>query len=128
MAKKSSALSRLITSIEVKDENGTLSVPVSKESNSLANKVLITRIRTMIEESIKEWKMKGLSLTPKELRELAGAARDVADSSNLIYGDGEDIVDPSSKPEKDAEQVSPEAIDFSNLKPENADTESKGNP
>lgn len=125
MGKKSSAMARLVTSIEIKHDDGTVTnVPVSKEDNSVANKVLITQVRTMISGAIKEYKDKGITLSPKDLRELASAVREVADSSTEIYKDGEDVVPPST--EKKVEAL-PDEISFDAIKPDD-NSSSKANP
>lgn len=125
MAKKSSTLARLITSIEVKQVDGTiLNVPVGQEDNATANKILITQVRSMVTDAIKTYREKGAVLTPKDLRELAGAARDVADSSNEIYKQG-DLPDPSGQPNEKKLEPLADIIDFSAFKPEDSKNSSE---
>lgn len=110
--KKSGALARLVSSIEINNPDGTVThVPISAEDNSTANKILASQMRELISKSIH--KFGGLDvMTPKELKELTEAARNVAEFSGEVYKSGESI----ETGEKRAEPVLEDVLDFSKLK------------
>lgn len=111
--KKSSALARLVDSIEIKNADGsTTLVPVSKADNDTANKILASQMRSLLQKSIVKFGDLAL-MTPKELKELAEAARSVAEFSGEVYKSGDSIEDGSEKP---VEPITTEALDFSKLK------------
>ncbi len=112
--KKSGALARLVSSIEISNPDGTIThVPVSAEDNSTANKILASQMRELISKSIH--KFGGLDvMTPKELKELTEAARNVAEFSGEVYKSGEVI----ETGEKRAEPIVEDVLDFSKLKPQ----------
>lgn len=111
--KKSSALARLVDSIEIKNSDGsTTMVPVSAEDNATANKILASQMRNLIQKSIVKFGDLAL-MTPKELKELAEAARNVAELSGEVYKSGESIGDGN---EKTIEPAVTDILDFSRLK------------
>ena len=112
--KKSGALARLVESIEIKNPDGTTTlVPVSKEDNATANKILASQMRTLIQKHIE--KMGNLDvMTPKELKEMTEAAKNIAEFSGEVYKDGESIGDEEG--EKKIEGTATDVLDFSKLK------------
>jgi hypothetical protein len=97
MAKKSSALGRLVSCIEIKTPDGeVMLVPISAEDNITSNKILASKMRRLIEDNMKSYS--GKIMTPKELKELAEAARSVAEFSGEVYKQGEPLED--GKPTK----------------------------
>lgn len=112
-AKKSAALARLVEAIEIKNPDGTTTmVPVSAEANSIANKIMASQMRALMQKSIE--KFMGIDhMTPKELKEFTEAARNIAEFSGEVYKAGEEVKEPG---EKKVEAISEEDIDFSNIK------------
>ncbi len=107
MAKKSSAMARLVTSIEVKQPDGSLiSVPVSAEDNTKANKIMASKMRSMFESTMKKYQDAEQTLTPKELKEMADAARAIAEFSGEIYKSGDVIQEEDGPSVKQAEPSS----------------------
>lgn len=126
-SKKSGALARLVSSIEISNPDGTIThVPVSAEDNSTANKILASQMRELISKSIH--KFGGLDvMTPKELKELTEAARNVAEFSGEVYKSGEVI----ETGEKRAEPIVEDVLDFSKLKsqkPSETKSDQEGKP
>jgi hypothetical protein len=111
--KKSGAVARLVESIEIHNADGsTTMVPVTAEDNSKANKILASQMRDLITKSIV--KFGGLAImTPKELKELTEAARNIAEFSGEVYKSGETIETGSIKR---VEPIVSEVLDFSELK------------
>ncbi len=111
--KKSAALARLVESIEITNADGTkLMVPVSAEANAVLNKIMASQMRSLIQKSMEKFADQD-HLTPKELKELTEAARNVAEFSGEVYKAGEEINEPG---EKRADPVVADVIDFSKLK------------
>lgn len=111
--KKSGALARLVESIEIKNPDGTITqVPVTKEDNDNLNKILASQMRDLIQKSIHKFAGQD-HMTPKELKELTEAARNVAEFSGEVYKAGESL------DENNVKRVDPivsEVLDFSKLK------------
>lgn len=111
--KRSAALARLVDSIEITSPDGAkLMVPVSAEANATLNKIMASQMRALIQKSMEKFSNVD-HMTPKELKELTEAARNVAEFSGEVYKAGEEINEPG---EKKVEAVDTEMIDFSNLK------------
>lgn len=126
-AKKSGALARLVSSIEISNPDGTVThVPITAEDNSTANKILASQMRELISKSIH--KFGGLDvMTPKELKELTEAARNVAEFSGEVYKSGESI----DAGEKRVEPITEDVLDFSKLKagkPSETKSDPEGKP
>ena len=85
-AKKSAALARLVEAIEIKNPDGTTTmVPVSAEANSIANKIMASQMRALMQKSIEKF-MSIDHMTPKELKEFTEAARNIAEFSGTDLG------------------------------------------
>ncbi len=114
--------------IEVKNKDGSYTpVPVDETGNRVANQILASKMRNLIEDSIKKYKDHDTTLTPKELKELTDAAKNVAEFSGDVYRAAEPIA-PSGPTPVSTEVI--EGIDFGGLKkeepkPENEDTGSE---
>lgn len=111
--KKSSALARLVQSIEITNADGTTTmVPISADDNATANKILASQMRNLIQQSIEKFGNMD-HMSPKELKDLTEAARNIAEFSGEVYKAGESIDDPG---EKKVDAVVTDVIDFSRLK------------
>lgn len=110
--KKSSTLARLMDSVEIKNTDGdTVMVPVTAEDNIIANKILASQMRALIQKSIQKFGGQDF-LTPKELKELTEAARNVAEFSGEVYKPG-DSLEP--KRVEGSDETISDVIDFSKL-------------
>jgi hypothetical protein len=98
---KSSALAQLTPNAFIVPINGTdVTVAANKEENTILNMLLASRMRAVIQKTMEDYKDDEVKFTPKELRDLAAAARDVAAFSAEVYASAE----PLGKTEKPAEQ------------------------
>ena len=112
--KKSSTLARLFTSIEVKHPDGTsMLVPVTAEDNTIANKILASQMRDLISRSIAKFGSLDM-MTPKELKEITEAARNIAEFSGEVYKSGDLPQDEDG--EKRVESSTVEPLDFASIK------------
>ncbi len=111
--KKSAALARIVESIEITSDDGTkLLVPVSAEANATLNKIMASQMRALIQKSMEKFADQD-HMTPKELKELTEAARNVAEFSGEVYKAGEEINEPG---EKKVDPIVTDVADFSKLK------------
>lgn len=60
-------------------------VPADVGENHFLNMLLASRLRTLIERTMDRYKADEIALTPKELRDLTAAGRDVATFSGEVY-------------------------------------------
>jgi hypothetical protein len=111
--RKSAVLARLVEAIEIKNQDGTVTmVPVSAEANSIANKIMASQMRALMQKSIDKF-MSIDHMTPKELKEFTEAARNIAEFSGEVYKAGEEVREPG---EKKVESTSDEEVDFTSIK------------
>lgn len=87
-------------------------VPHDAYENALLNMFLAARLRATLEHHMNEYKKDEKILSPKELRDLAGAARDIAAFSAEVYNANEPIANPSPT---QVEQSPGEDISFDTL-------------
>lgn len=112
-AKKSAVLARLVEAIEIRNPDGTTTmVPVSAEANSIANKIMASQMRALMQKSIEKF-MDMPHMTPKELKEFTEAARNIAEFSGEVYKAGEEVREPG---EKKVDATTDEDVDFSTIK------------
>ncbi len=73
-------------SVSVKvSETETIVVPSDKAGNRVANMILAAKIRALIEGSITTYKEKDMLPTPKDLKDLAEAAKSLHAFSGEVY-------------------------------------------
>jgi hypothetical protein len=90
--KKPSALDRLTpNAITILIKGEEIVVPSNRDENTIMSMVLASQVRTLLQASIKKYKDDDTTLTPKELRDLAGAARDIATFAAEVYAAAEPI-------------------------------------
>src|SRR5258708_7500375 len=95
--KRKSQAGNVIQSIEVTNKDGSVvAVPLTAEDNSNANKILASQVRNLIQKTIEKYNE--ATLTPKELKDLASAAKELADFSGEVYKSGELGTIPGEKP------------------------------
>lgn len=110
----------LPNAVEIKIDGMDVRVATNKSENQIMNMMLASQMRSLIHQTIKNYKDDEVKLSPKELKDLSDAARNVAQFSAEIYLDPAADIKP---PERNAEK--PDDIDFSKLKPINVETEEK---
>ena len=109
--KRKSQVVNVIESIEVKNKDGSIvAVPLTAEDNSNANKILASQVRNLIQKTIEKYNE--ATLTPKELKDLASAAKELADFSGEVYKSGD--LNPNDT-EKKAEKVDDSSVSFDKL-------------
>jgi lipopolysaccharide export LptBFGC system permease protein LptF len=83
----SGALADLIgnsVSIQLAD-GSTVLVPVDRQGNRIANMVVAAEVRHLLQNSIKTYRDKDMLPTPKDLKDLAEAAKSLSQFSGEIY-------------------------------------------
>lgn len=86
----------------------------SKEENDTMNMLMASQMRHLINSMMAKYKQKEAVLTPKELSDLAKAARDVASFSQEVYSGGTDVSE-KSKHDVGAKEPADSHLDFSKL-------------
>ena len=92
-------------SISIKLDDGTMViVPADVAGNRVANQVVAAEVRHIIQKSIKKYRDQDLMPTPKDLKDLASAAAELARFSGEIYREADGEIptsnDSSSEPKK----------------------------
>lgn len=100
-------------SIEMKIDGRDVRVATDKYENAVLNMIMAAQGRTLIQEALKKWKDMDETPSPKELRDIAGAMRDLAAFSAEIYNTTEPIADKETSPTKPADTA--EDLDFSKI-------------
>jgi hypothetical protein len=91
-------------------------VPMNKFEAALMNNILVSQMREMIQEQIIKYKDGEQVLTPRELRELAGAIKETNEASDAIF-EKIDLMD-IDKPKEKAAEKQDDSIDFGKLEDE----------
>lgn len=99
--------------IRVQVDGGEIFVASNREENSMMNMVVASQIRSVLQETIKRLKERDVTLTPKELKELSDAARNVAEMSDSIYAGSEPITDQTDKDKE--KNVTGQSTDLSSI-------------
>src|SRR5690349_1186230 len=85
-------------SVDIKMPDGdSVIVPTEKSGNRVANMILAAQIRHMIQNSIKTYKDKDMLPTPKDLKDLAEAAKSLHQFSGEVY---KEIEEPIAQPKR----------------------------
>lgn len=116
MAKKKDrdalAITRLTpNAIDVSIDGEDVRVPTTKSENAVMNQILAAQMRNIFQRQIKSYKDDEAKMTPKELSELARAARDIAAFSTEVYAANETIEPPKEK----SSPIDDDPLDFSKL-------------
>ncbi len=97
-------------SVDIKlPDGGVVIVPTEKSGNRVANMILAAQIRHMIQDSIKTYKDKEMLPTPKDLKDLAEAAKSLHQFSGEVYKED----DPLPNAPKKIREVAAPADDIS---------------
>lgn len=87
---KVEALSRrLPESIRISVDGKEIVVAGSRTENTFLNKVLAGQLRSLLQEQLKKYRDKEVTLTPKELAELVRAGSELGKMSGEVYKDEE---------------------------------------
>ena len=115
--KEKLAMTKMVPgAIVVKIDNDEIRVATNSEENSILNAILASQGRSLIQQQIKMWKEKEATMSPKELRDLAGAMRDIAEFSAEVYKSNPKLVKNAANPQETDE---PATLDMAKLvKPE----------
>ncbi len=74
-------------------------VPNGPAENANANRLLISLTRHMVQKQLRKINESDVGMTPKELKELTDAVRNLADSSTVVYQAAAEI-DGTIKPSR----------------------------
>ncbi len=85
-------------------------IPADRKGNTIANMIVAAEVRSMIQRTIKKYREQDLMPNPKDLKDLAEAARSLATFSGEIYK--EDDASLNAQPKK-VEKAASEAADVS---------------
>ncbi len=110
-SKRDAELSRLIPkSMTIKTDSGTIVVAGNSEENKILNYLIVGQIRDLVQSTLKKWKDSEQVPSPKDLKDIAAAGRDLCEFSDAVYKGADELQKPD---EKQAEPVNDD--DFSAL-------------
>lgn len=96
--KKCTALARLTpNTVSVVMDGKEVRVPLNKDENAILNMIMASQGRSLIQRAMKKWEDDEQTPTPKELRDIAGAMRDIAGFSAEVYASTPAVEPPSEK-------------------------------
>ena len=87
-------------------------VPANEVENKLANQLLASRMRGVIDLAVSRYHQDKDKLSPKEIKELAEAASKIAEFSGMVYKDAN--AEPSGQNTSEV-NVTPTKVDFSKM-------------
>ncbi len=96
--------------VSVNGEN--VMVPSDKYENAMLNMYMAARMRKLVEDHLDMYKKDEVKLSPKELRDITAAGRDVAAFSAEVYLNNEPI---ETGGEKKAQEIEADDIPFNDL-------------
>ncbi len=96
-------------------KGGTMLVPTGQTENRVANQILAAQMRHYIQETLAKYRDGDRMLTPAELRQLAEAAKIVAQFSGEVYANSEHAIEPPSMKTAQPTERVPDTIDFNDL-------------
>lgn len=101
--------------ISVQEADGkTLIIPSDKSGNRVANMILAAQIRTLIQTSITTYKEKDMLPTPKDLKDLAEAAKSLHQFSGEVYKEDDGTpLEQKTKAQKVIKVDAADDVDFS---------------
>lgn len=101
--------------ISVPQANGELLIiPGDKAANKIANMIMAAKIRSLIESSVRTYKEKDMLPTPKDLKDLAEAAKSLNSMTGELYKeDGETPLSTATSKNKIIKVEPADDIDFS---------------
>lgn len=97
------------SSVDIKlPDGGVVIVPTERSGNRVANMILAAQIRHLIQDSIKTYKDKEMLPTPKDLKDLAEAAKSLHQFSGEVYKED----DPLPTLPKKIKETTPDEVSF----------------
>ncbi len=109
-------------SVDVQVDGAELRVAANRHENSVMNMILASQLRHLIQSQIKTYKEDEIKLTPKELADLAKAARDIATFSAEVYtptSSGSEVTINGEEKEDSASEVAAEEVGFDKITEKN---------
>lgn len=103
-------------SFTISVDGESVKVASDKTENAIMNMFLASRMRHVLEQHLDEYKKGEKLMSPRELRDLAGAARDIAAFSAEVYAANEPIAPAQEKPVEQSTDVNFDIL--SEIKPE----------
>lgn len=128
--KAARALANLVpNAIKVSVDGTEVFVASNREENSMLNMVAASRMRWLFEETMRNYKEKGVLMTPRELKDFTESARNIAEFSDAIYAGNDGLGrEPKEKGEKNVTSSDTiETINFDSLKKPNANQDVQPN-
>lgn len=98
-------------SMKVQIDGSEIIVPLDRIENTILNNIVASQGRALIQENIKKYKDTEQIITPRELKDLIGAMKDMIDMSGMIFANG----DLSDAPTQIKDAVADPGIDFSEI-------------
>lgn len=106
------ALKRLTpNAIDVKVEGLEFRVPMTISENRIMNMVVASQMRAFMQKQIENYLADEAKLTPKDLADLARAAKDMANATDTIYSG----LQLNESPTEKAVEKEESTVDFSTL-------------
>ena len=103
-------------SIAVNIDGQEIRVATTKEENRIANMIVASQMRCILQDSIKRYREMDTHMTPKELRDLAESAAAIARFSGEVYESAEQVISHEGPMKVDQDDDITD-IDFETLKP-----------
>lgn len=113
--KEQIALKRLIPHTVVKAGGVDVIVPNGPKENATANKLLASQLRDFLQRQIKKYNDADAQATPKDIKDLAEAAKNIAQMSGDVYKAAEMMEGVESRPEPKTVAQSDEDIDLGSV-------------
>lgn len=112
--KSKSALARLTPNSETIVIDGqVVRVATDKAENAILNMILAAQGRAQVQRALKHWSDMDQIPSPKELRDIAGAIRDIAQTTKEIYEQADAL--PGKPVSSGESHKDPITLDFSKL-------------
>lgn len=109
--KSKTELARLMPNSELVTIDGKeIRVAMDKTENTVHNMVLAAQMRSLLQEQIKKYQEDDIKFTPKEIKELTEAAKNIAQFSGEIYQGSDPLKDGSGEGLKKVDRSSEEVV------------------
>ena len=101
-------------SIKVEINGKEVRIAANKMENAVLSMLMVGQMRATFEENLKNYQDKEVTFTPRELRDLAAAARDISAFSAEVYNASDPIADSDKRTERKADKTD-DIIDFGGM-------------
>lgn len=105
--RKSALVARIAKTLKVSVDGVDVHMPVGKAENQVMNCLLVSQVRTMVQENLKKIREMEAPITPRELKDLVDAVGSLAKHSAEVYQDLDGEIE--KKEEKPADTVEVDA-------------------